>query len=204
MKCGEFDVRDLAVGELSGPAREAAEAHVAECAACATKLHEMQLTVSTLRLNPDREIPRRIAFVSDPVLEGGWWQRFWRSGPQLGFASAAVVAGAILFHAFAAPAPLSITAQSAAVFEKRVAEEVERRLPQAVNTAVDQAVESRVRAMLASLEQRVDSLDKTRLASLERRVENRDDLKNIESAFNIIERRLAALQATAVRYGGDD
>jgi hypothetical protein len=34
--------------------------------------------------------------------------------------------------------------------------------------------------------------------------ERRGDLKNLESAFNIIERRLAVLQASAVRYGGDD
>lgn len=200
MNCGDFDPRDLAVGELSGPARLEAEAHLAGCAACAARLEESRLTVTALRLSPDREIPRRIAFVSDPVFQSSWWQRFWRSGPQLGFASAAMLAAAILVHGWAAPRGNP----AAADFENRVAGEVARRLPEAVNAAVDKAVDARVRSLMAGLEQRVDALDKTRLASLERRVENREDLKNIESAFNLIERRLAVIQGSAVRYGGDD
>ncbi len=204
MKCGDFDPRDLAVGELSGPALQEAEAHVAGCAACAARLEETRLTVTALRLSPDREIPRRIAFVSDPVFETSWWQRFWRSGPQLGFASAAMLAAAILVHGWtvqgkAVPAP-----EDRAAFEQRVAGEVARRLPEALNAAVEQAVDAKVKSLLAGLEQRVDALDKTRLASLERRVESREDLKNIESAFSLIERRLAVIQSAAARYGGDD
>jgi hypothetical protein len=204
MKCGDFDPRDLAVGELSGLALREAETHVAECAACAARLEETRLTVTALRLSPDREIPRRIAFVSDPVFELSWWQRFWRSGPQLGFASAAMLAAAILVHGWTVQGKAPAGSQSGAAFEKRVADEVARRLPVAVNTAVDQAVDAKVRSLLAGLEQRVDAMDKTRLASLERRVESREDLKNIESAFSMIERRLAVIQGAAARYGGDD
>jgi hypothetical protein len=40
----------------------------------------------------DEEIPRRIAFVSDRVFEPRWWQTMWRSGPVMGFASAALLA----------------------------------------------------------------------------------------------------------------
>lgn len=204
MKCGDFDPRDLAVGELSGAALREAEAHVAECGACAARLEETRLTVTALRLSRDREIPRRIAFVSDPVFESSWWQRFWRSGPQLGFASAAMLAAAILAHGWTVQGKAPLAPQAGAEFERRVAGEVARRLPEAVNTAVDQALEAKVRRLLAGIEQRVDALDKTRLASLERRVESREDLKNIESAFSLIERRLAVIQGAAARYGGDD
>lgn len=206
MKCGEFDPKDVALGELKGAELEAAQAHLAACAKCRAVAEEASLAVSVLRLSPDREIPRRIAFVSDPVLEVSWWQRFWRSGPQVAFASAGLLSAAILFHAFAAPAIPGGAPAVTEAFERRVSEEVARRLPGAVQAAVDSAVEAKVRAVVAGLERRVDDLDKTRLASLERRVETerRGDLKNLESAFNIIERRLAVLQASAVRYGGDD
>lgn len=206
MKCGEFDPKDVALGELKGAELEAAQAHLAACAKCRALAEEASLTVSVLRLSPDREIPRRIAFVSDPVLELSWWQRFWRSGPQVAFASAGLLSAAILFHAFAAPGVPAGAPAVTAAFERRVSEEVAKRLPGAVQAAVDSAVEAKVRAAVAGLERRVDDLDKTRLASLERRVETerRGDLKNLESAFNIIERRLAVLQASAVRYGGDD
>ncbi len=205
MQCGEFDPRDLALGELAGAAREAAEAHVAVCAECRSRAEEAALTVSTLRLSPDREIPRRIAFVSDPVIERSWWQRLLHSGPQLGFASAAMLSLAILVHALTGPGA-ALPGRDAAAFERRVSEEVAKRLPEAVNAAVESAVDARVRGLVAGLERRVDSLDKTRLASLERRVETerKGDLENLESAFNIIERRLAVLQASAVRFGGDD
>lgn len=206
MKCGEFDPRDLALGELSGAAREAAEAHVAACAECKARAEEAALTVSTLRLSPDREIPRRIAFVSDPVIEPSWWQRFLRSGPQMGFASASMLSLAILVHAFTGPSVTALPSSGSAAFERQVSEEIARRLPDAVNAVVESAVDAKVRGLVAGLEQRVDNLDKTRLASLERRVdtERRGDLKNLESAFNIIERRLAVLQTSAVRFGGDD
>jgi hypothetical protein len=202
MNCGDFDPKDLALGEIAGAARQEAEAHVAGCEACKAKAEAARLTVSALRLSADHEIPRRIAFVSDPVFEPSWWQRFWRSGPQAGFASAVIVAGAIVAHGFLAPDAAAGPAAASAAVERRVSDEVARRLPEAVDAAVD----ARVKAVLAELEQRIDSMDRTRMASLERKFdsERRGEMKNLESAFNIIERRLAVIQASAARYGGDD
>ncbi len=203
MKCGDFDPRDIALGELAGPEREAAEAHLASCEHCRAAASEARLTVSAMRLSADREIPRRIAFVSDPVFELSWWQRFWRSGPQVGFASAAVLSCAILAHSLVPrPAPPA----TASAIEQLVVEEVARRLPAALDTALEGAVEARVRPLMASLERRVDDMDKTRMASAGQPSDTvrRGELKNIESAFNIIERRLAVLQTSAVRYGGGD
>lgn len=62
-------------------------------------------TVAALRSLPYEEPPRRIAFVSDKVFEPTWWQRFW-AVPKWGFASAAMLSGAILFHAVTRPAPV--------------------------------------------------------------------------------------------------
>jgi len=199
MKCGDFDPRDIALGDLDGPEREAAEAHLASCESCRAAVSEARLTVSAMHLSEDREIPRRIAFVSDPVFELSWWKRFWRSGPQVAFASAALLSCAILVHALV---PRPAQPATAAGFDVRVEQEVARRLP----AAVDAAVDARVQPLVAGLAQRVDALDKTQLASMARSGDTvrRGELKNIESTFNLIERRLAALQSSAARYGGDD
>jgi hypothetical protein len=45
---------------------------------------------------PQEEVPRRIAFVSDKVFEPRWWQRMFSPT----FASACVIAAAILGHGF--------------------------------------------------------------------------------------------------------
>jgi hypothetical protein len=115
------------------------------------------------------------------------------------FASAALLSCAILVHALVPRQPQPATASG---FEQRIEQEVARRLP----AAVDAAVDARVQPLVTGLSQRVDALDKTQMASAERSVDTvrRGELKNIESAFNLIERRLAVLQTSTVRYGGDD
>ena len=72
---------------------------------------------------PDDEPPRRIAFVSDKVFEPHWWRKLWTSGPQLGFASACVLAAAILVHGNA-PAPQPVVAQVAQIDEGRINSEI--------------------------------------------------------------------------------
>jgi len=42
------------------------EQHLAACGDCALELDQLRLTTAALRTLPDREIPQRIAFVSDP------------------------------------------------------------------------------------------------------------------------------------------
>ena len=76
------------------------EDHVRGCQSCREELDRLNLTRSALASLEDEEIPRRIAFVSDRVFEPRWWQTMWHSGPVMGFASAAVLAAAILVHGF--------------------------------------------------------------------------------------------------------
>jgi len=93
-------LRDYAFEELSAGERAAVEQHLALCGECATELERLRVTTAALRTLPDREIPQRIAFVSDRVFEPNWFQRFWHSGAQLGFASACLLAAALIVSAW--------------------------------------------------------------------------------------------------------
>ncbi len=79
--------------------------------------------------------------------------------------------------------------------------EVEARLP----AAVQQAVRTELQPAMDELSARLRELDQTRLAGLERRVaeQRKSDLRNVESAFTYIEKRINSLMTSNVRYGGD-
>jgi anti-sigma factor RsiW len=109
MNCDQVEqLRDYAMGELGPDGRAAMERHMAGCADCAAELHALQLTTAALRSLPDREIPQRIAFVSDKVFEPSgaarWFAGFWNSAARLGFASACVLSAALLVVAYHRPA----------------------------------------------------------------------------------------------------
>ena len=93
-------LRDYAFDELPQDERRAMEQHLAGCGACVMELDQLRLTAAALRTLPDREIPQRIAFVSDRVFEPSAWRRFWNSGARLGFASACVLAAALVVSAW--------------------------------------------------------------------------------------------------------
>lgn len=89
-------LRDYAFDELPPAERRVMEQHLAGCGTCTTELDQLRLTAAALKTLPDREIPQRIAFVSDRVFEPSVWRRFWSSGARLGFASACVLAAALV------------------------------------------------------------------------------------------------------------
>ncbi len=127
MRCAPFDLKDYFFGELSKADRRTMETHLAACAACREELDALGVTRSALLSVRDEEPPRRIAFVSDKVFEPSWWQRL--SGARLGFASAAMLSAAIVFHAVypkpQAPVPVAAVQQ---VDQARVEAEVTRRV----------------------------------------------------------------------------
>jgi hypothetical protein len=100
--CGRaVALRDYAFDELPPDERREMELHLAGCGACGASLDRLRLLTATLRTVPDREIPQRIAFVSDPVFEPSWFRQFWNSKAplfqsSLGFASACVLALAMV------------------------------------------------------------------------------------------------------------
>ena len=91
----------------------------------------LRLTTAALRTLPDREIPQRIAFVSDKVFEPSPFRRFF--GARLGFASACVLAAALVVSAWHfsdayRPAEVQTVVHTASVS------------PQQINDAVAKAV----------------------------------------------------------------
>ncbi len=120
MNC-EIDLKAYVVGEVTRQERGVVEDHVRGCQSCREELDRLNLTRSALASLEDEEIPRRIAFVSDRVFEPRWWQTMWRSGPVMGFASAALLAAAILVVGFARPVSAHDAASvDSAQIERRV------------------------------------------------------------------------------------
>jgi len=127
MICESVDLKSYVLGEGTREERGAVKAHLVKCASCREEVSRLEYTHAALLCVRDEEIPRRIGFVSDGVFEPKWWQQLWRSGPQLGFAGATLLAAAILVHAFAAPrtvhapAPPAVAVAAPADIDKVVA-----------------------------------------------------------------------------------
>ena len=157
--CDREQLRDFAFDELAVPARAAIERHLAGCEACAAELAQIQLTTAALRVLPDREIPQRIAFVSDKVFEPSRAVRlfsgFWNSGARLAFVSACVLAAAIVFSAYRRPAEIrsvSPSAGNATLSRDELSREMDARINKAVSDAVARVHEEDARVMKAALE----------------------------------------------------
>lgn len=149
--CGRVDaVRDYAFDELPAAERKSLEQHFGECPDCAAELDRLRLTTAALRVLPDQEVPRRIAFVSDSALATGWFAGFWNSAARLGFASALVLAAGLSFASFnnhrANPSP--VVAQNASVSQA----EIDQAVTQAVALAVDKVHTDDVRMTKAALD----------------------------------------------------
>jgi len=127
MSCPQENLKDYLLGELAESDREKLEAHLEACPACRTELGRLRLAVSAVKNLPEEEIPYRIAFVSDKIFEPGFWRRLWSSGPRLGFASAALLAAAIIIHGWLVR-PAGPSTGELAAMEARIQQEVARRL----------------------------------------------------------------------------
>jgi anti-sigma factor RsiW len=119
------ELRDYAFDELPATERVRMEQHIRECSECAQELDQMRMTSAALRVIPDREIPQRIAFVSDKVFEPSWFARFWNSGARLGFASACVLAAALMVSAWhiagkSHSPPVPTVVQTASVSQEQI------------------------------------------------------------------------------------
>ena len=175
------DWKSYALGELDARARQEAENHVAACADCQDELAGLRLTLDAMATLRDEELPRRIAFVSDKVFEPRWYEKLTQSFLRPSFAAAAVIAAAILVHAFVRPVTTPASAPSQAIaqvdtsaIEARVTAEVTARLQSemagAVNTAVTKAV--------AETEKRDDQRTAQLLSASDRRYSDAADFLN--------------------------
>lgn len=159
--CGSFDLTAYQFGEATPADRRAIEAHVRTCEACASELERLNFTQAALLSGVrDEEMPRRIAFVSDKVFEPKWYQRLW-STPQWGFASAGLLAAAMVFHATRPVQPAVATGQPRMI--------VEQQQQQAAQPPIDtQAI---IAKAVAEAEARNEKRTRLLLAEVERRHE---------------------------------
>jgi anti-sigma factor RsiW len=214
MDCHAFDWRGYGLGELPPAEMAECERHLGSCAQCRTELSRWQATLSAVRNLPQVEPPRRIVFVSDPILPEPWWRRMWKAGPQLGFASAAMLSLAIVTHGLLARPPAATAPAPQPGIEARIHTaaqlEVERRLPAAVdaawNTAFEQRLQTELRPALAQLERQLTEREKLDVANYEQQSETKrqSDLKAVRYALETYERRLNFATLTASRRSGGD
>ncbi|MBI4892689.1 MAG: zf-HC2 domain-containing protein [Acidobacteria bacterium] len=199
MTCPDFDWKGFVLDELPAPERRRMEEHLQTCAACRQEVESLGLTVTALHRLPVREIPRRISFVSDPIFEPSWWQRFWSSAPRLGFASAAMLSLAIVVHAFAprAASPAHVQTAQAVQVEQKVQAEVERRLPAAVDAVLEAKVQAKLTPAMAEFSGRLQEFEK------KSRDQRNADLRDISTAFDVLQKKVNNVYLSAARYGGD-
>ncbi len=179
------DLKAYVVGEATRQERGVVEDHVRGCQSCREELDRLNLMRSALASLEDEEIPRRIAFVSDRVFEPRWWQTIWRSGPVMGFASAALLAAAILVHGFTRPvAPAGGSSVDATQIERRVEAQVTARVDAAVTKAVNEA-EAKQATEFAKVLNATETQRKAELATFQQAAEYyQKQVARIEVASN--------------------
>lgn len=196
MSCSPFDIREYVFGELEAAQAKAVESHARTCPMCAGELERFRATEMALLSLHDEEMPRRIAFVSDAVVEPRFWQAPWwsNSAPRLGFASAAMIAASILVHALYQPqaAPPSPAA------------------PLAVRQEVDPVVlQEHVRKAVAEALGGLEAEQQVRLAKAIKHVEERyaiarqEDLLNLEASFNLYSQKQKRRYVSMMQQGGE-
>ncbi|MBI2680611.1 MAG: zf-HC2 domain-containing protein [Candidatus Solibacter usitatus] len=176
MSCSPFDLRDYFLQELDAEQAGQVDRHVKTCAGCRDELDRLRITGVALASLRDEEIPQRIAFVSDKVFEPslarGLWRDFWGSAARLGFASATVLAGALIFFASHRPAGASLSES-----------EIAQRVQAAVQSAIAQNV--------AQLEARQTRQTAELLAAAEERytLQRQADMRAVDDQISVIQKR---------------
>ncbi len=189
MSCLPDKVKDYFFGELNEDERAGFRAHLDQCRACRDEFERLRLTQAALRSVPDEEPPRRTAFVSDRVFEPSWLQWLWQSGPRLGFASAVLLAVAIVINAAWRPAAPAAVNQAA--IEARISAEVERRMRTAIQAAAAE-VEAKQARKTAEIVQ---------AARKEFELQLQADRLAIQDVMRQVERKL--LVATRLAYNAE-
>lgn len=175
--CGQSDLlRDYAFDEVPGGERLAIERHLAECAECAQELDQLRLTTAALRILPDREIPQRIAFVSDKVFQPSPLARFaagfWNSAARLGFVSACVLAAALIVFAYHRPAPQQVAITA----------------PVANNVDVSKQINDAVAKAVTQVRREDAKMTQAALAAYDQK--NRAQWVALEESFSVLQKRV--------------
>jgi anti-sigma factor RsiW len=150
----QIDLNAYALGEGTPAEREAAAQFLSTHPEAHEDFERLALTLTALQSVRDEEIPRRIAFVSDPVFEPSLWQRFWASTPRLAFAGAALLAVAITAHGYLTkPLPVQPVVQTASITQADIDAAVTKAV-NAVEARTEQRVRQEVQLAVAATEKR--------------------------------------------------
>jgi anti-sigma factor RsiW len=183
------DWKAYALGELETRERQDAERHAASCEVCQEEMAELQLTLSAMAALKEEEVPRRIAFVSDKVFEPTLWQKMTQFVLRPAFAGGALVAAAIVAHAFLAPSNVPIAAPTQAyvgAIASQVREQVTRDVTEQITQQVraemaakmDVAIQQAVMQAVADTQKTDDRRTANLLAATERRYQETADMLN--------------------------
>jgi anti-sigma factor RsiW len=181
-------LRDYAFGELSADRQPELEQHLGICGECALELDRMRLTTAALRTLPDREIPQRIAFVSDKVFEPSPVSRFfggfWNSAARVGFASACVLGAALVVSAYHRPVEVHTVIQAA-------------------NTDVSKLVNDAVAKAVAQV--KVEDAREIEAVGHKYEQEYQDRMTTVAENFDLIQKRLGTslIASNDMRGNGD-
>ena len=195
MSCTDFEIRDYFLDELPEADKRQTARHLASCSRCASELEGLRHLRFALESVPDQEPPQRIGFVSDKIFEPSRarriWNSFWHSGPQLGFASAAMLSAALVFFAMR-PAP------AVRLVERPVAAATETSA--SMQPLIDAAVRKAVAETEVRQQQRTDAL----LAVAQRKYEKdqRDLILRVADSFTMLQKRALVNRASLLTYGG--
>ncbi|MBI4905261.1 MAG: hypothetical protein HY820_16625 [Acidobacteria bacterium] len=177
----EPDLQGYALGELSEVERGKVEQYLAANPAAALEVERLGLVTAALRRMPEEEPPRRIAFVSDKVFLPKWYERIWNSGAKLGFASAALLAMAIVAHGvIARPAPVVSAAVSQVELQKLVDAEVTKRVDAVVAQVKAEADAKSQGLVNAALDQ----------AEKKFAIERQQDRMAVEASFTLLRQQM--------------
>jgi anti-sigma factor RsiW len=156
MNCSSVDLKAYFLGESAPTGKTSVEDHVRACQSCREELERLKLTDAALRSLTDEEPPQRIAFVSDKVFEPRWYQTIWRSGPAMGFASAALLAAAIVAHGFSVNGPARQIAAAPTVNTAQIEQRIEREVNNRLDALVAQQ-RQQTAIMLDAAEKRIET-----------------------------------------------
>lgn len=193
MTCTQKDsIRDYVLEELAGAERKAVESHLAGCGECAEELAGLRMTTAALRILPDVEIPRRIAFVSDKVFEPSRVARFfggfWNSAARLGFASACLLAGALVFSAVHRPMAVGTEVKAVAAGAAQV--DVDAAVRRAVAQVREEDAKN-AKVALAAVEQKYDRKQRALMIS-------------VQESFEVMQKRMSSSTMLASLDAGRD
>ena len=189
MSCTAFDLRDYFLGELPEAERLQAGRHIQGCGNCAREFEQLKLMRTALASLRDEEPPQRIGFVSDKVFEPSavrrWLNSFWLSGARLGFASAAMLSGALVV--FAVHRPVEKIVETRTVVAAQSHEDTQAIVAKAVAEA-EARQEKKTRDLLAVAEEKHRKAERALNTQL-------------AVSFDLMEKRNRVLRASALDFG---